>query len=142
MSIFWTHPRDGIPVVASDFSAWLEEAQVANVTYNRVRKQQYDSLIRLINHGRRIARDKNRDLPEGDGLFGIKPGDFQVLKSCLTSKQDNFDDNKRLAYDRTVNEMFESLIEFLNEDEEDDQKAYPHIKMVSQKKDQSVDEEM
>lgn len=76
--------------------AWIQETQLANVNYFRVRRDQWDSFVAILRES-----------------VGVQPRDavslssevFTVLKLALTSRNDGFSDSARLALEKTLNDL-------------------------------------
>lgn len=75
---------------------WVEECQLANITYFRIRRELYASLLRRL--------EESKDAPVEE-CTSISPDDFFTIKQVLTSRNDNLSNDARLAFDRLITEF-------------------------------------
>lgn len=75
---------------------WVEEAQISNITYFRLRRELFQSLINKM--------ESSRDSPD-DECTSISPDDFFTIKQVLTSRNDSISNDARLAFDRLLTEL-------------------------------------
>jgi len=80
----------------TDAARWAEEAQLANLTYFRIRRELFTTFTQLLGDAVRA--------PAADTIT-ISYDTFIVIKYYLTSRNDFLDDNKRLAFDRLLGEL-------------------------------------
>jgi len=70
-----------------DANRFVEDAQTAQTTYYRVRRDLYQKFVDCL----------KRDAP-----VRFSAEDFYAIKGFLDCRNDKLDDNKRLAFDKTV----------------------------------------
>lgn len=80
--------------------AWCEDAVLSNLQYSRVRRSLWDRLVAL-------AKSKIDNVID---LYHMDLAIFNSLKSCLTSRQDGLNDDKLLAFERSVGDVLGELI--------------------------------
>jgi len=93
--------RLGVPVLAEPLIYWCEEVQLSSIQYSRIRKKLWSQLTELVRQGRHTADDN----PNNRNYLSINSHDWTALKSCLTSKQENLTDDKKLAIDTVVTDI-------------------------------------
>lgn len=81
---------------AVDAIAWCKTAMLTNLTYYRPRRVLYDNFTVML------------DPPEGVLSVPIHHEAFLVIKQLLTSRSDSLNDDKRLAFDKSVIELLSS----------------------------------
>lgn len=79
---------------------WCQKAMLSDITYHRVRQQLWGSLCEMIKAGLKLEKEL-----------------FRSLKSALTGRSQDMDDNKKLAFETAVEEL-QMMIE-----EDDDRQA-------------------
>jgi hypothetical protein len=74
------------------FVAWLQNAQMTDVTYHRSRQMLWSSLQKIskIRGGDRLSVDRHI---------------FNSIKGVLTSRSEDMNDTKRLAFDTALEEL-------------------------------------
>lgn len=120
----WRSRRDGVPLPLSDFEEWCLDAQEEPVQYNRVRRRLFDRLVSLVKQGRINSNKPEED--RDDRLYGLANADFATIKSALTSKQDAFNDDKRLALETAVADQI-GWIALIDEKQVDDEKLLSEV---------------
>lgn len=82
-----------LTVRQNSLRSWVIEAQLANYTYFRVRRELYNHLINELNQ----AREANPAL-----CVHVTYESFVVAKQFLTSRNESFNNDSRLAFDRVL----------------------------------------
>jgi hypothetical protein len=98
-----------MPIFAEkkELKKWLQEAQFTDVTYHRSRQQLWAKLIKCMSsRGDLISIDRNL---------------WNSIKSVLTSRSQDMNDTKKLAFDTALQEL-DSAVEGVVADD-DDEKA-------------------
>lgn len=75
---------------------WVTEAQIANLSYFRVRREVYQSFLQ--------ALDASKDAAEED-CTTLSADDFFTIKQVLTVRNEGLGNDARLAFDRLLTEL-------------------------------------
>jgi hypothetical protein len=100
-------PLSKLSVDPELLQAWLDDALTGNLIYHRVRRSLWDDFCELL---------------KTKGDFPIPRALFLSIKSCLTSRSDQMTDDKKLAFDTAVQDLWMSL-----EEEEEEKEEAKHV---------------
>ncbi len=77
-------------------SSWVEDAQVTNITYFRLRRELYATLLEHL--------EASRNEPD-EICTVLSRDDFFTIKQVLTSRNDSISNDARLAFDKLLIEL-------------------------------------
>lgn len=70
--------------------SWVAEARLQDITYHRTRKQLWGKFAKLVKRGAEIDKEL-----------------FKSIKGVLTSRSQELDDNKKLAFETALDQLEE-----------------------------------
>lgn len=88
---------------------WVAEARLQDITYHRTRQQIWGKLCKLIKNG---ELELEKEL-------------FRSIKSALTCRSQDMDDNKKLAFETALDEIEEQFVDDAENDEGDEAAEAP-----------------
>jgi len=97
---------------AAALSMWLEEAQWADISYHRTRRELLERLQKL---------SRRAD----DALFPMQSNQYTSLVTVLSVRNDGLNDNSRLAFITLLLELNSQVEEFLAQQADHDDQPAP-----------------
>jgi len=82
---------------------WIAEARLQDITYHRSRQQLWGKLCKLVKNGLKIEKEL-----------------WRSIKSALTCRSQDMDDNKKLAFETALDELEEEFPEAEDDENEGD----------------------
>lgn len=80
-------------IVAAAAVAWANRCLQLNLSYFRLRRELFEEFTAMLT------------VPDGEPVVNLTDEQFIVVRTFLTSRNDGLNDDKRLAFDKTIMEI-------------------------------------